>query len=115
VKHVQKKGRTSVMIVFDGYDGPTMLKSEELKRRSVAASSADVFFENSTGMHTKTSQTIFLGNPMNKSRLICALSTELQNAGFGVLQSIVDADSRIVSTALDLDRGEQTACCSSWF
>ena len=80
-------------------------KSVKQNRRSSRTSTADIM---STGsMYTTTTLAEFLGSGTNKSRLITAISSILEQAGIMVEQATYDADIMIVSTALELaDSGE---------
>ena len=53
-------------------------------------------------MPTTTSQADFLGNVKNKGRLIKLLTHHLMNAGIDVQQARSDADSMIISSALNV-------------
>ena len=53
-------------------------------------------------MPTPTSQADFLGNVKNKGRLIKLLTHHLMNAGIDVQQARSDADSMIISSALNV-------------
>ncbi len=95
VNHFQ----SSSTVIFDGYGGTSSTKSMEQNRRSAKTCSADIMFTSS--MHTTTTQGEFLGNKANKSRLIDAITIKLHQAGVTVKQAVADADTLIVTTALD--------------
>jgi hypothetical protein len=91
-------------VVFDGYDEPTT-KEIEQARRSAKASSPDIVCDLST---TSSSQAQFLGNKTNKGRFIKLLSDSLTSVNVTVYQAPGDADTLIVSTAVQLYR---STCC----
>ena len=98
--YVENNYGTNSTVVFDGYDGPATTKSQEQQRRSAKACSTEILFE--SDMHATTSQTDFLANSKNKSRLIHAVSFSLSSAQITVIEATADADKPIVATALDL-------------
>ncbi|XP_071574804.1 uncharacterized protein [Temnothorax nylanderi] len=103
VKYVQKYYGKNAVIVFDGYSEDIAKKStktSERLRRSKKPTSADILFEES--MSVTMSQEKFLSNEKNKARLITMLKKKFQNAGHSVKQHEEDADTLIVSTALEM-------------
>lgn len=88
-------GLTNVTVVFDGY-GKSSIKDHEHFRRGM--SSECVVDVNSFAL---LSQESFLYNSRNKEELIKLLSTHLRAAGVAVLQAEDDADTLIVSTAIE--------------
>lgn len=90
------------VVVFDGYpeDAQSGTKTAERLRRSRTHSSADMLFDET--MTPPTTKDSFLANPKNKSRLIALLATKFTSAGLEYKQAEEDADTLIVSTALNL-------------
>ena len=101
VDHVIQKYGESSVLVCDGYEGPPSTKSQEHMRRSLKNSSPDIFFSEITPVMTP--QQNFLANSKNKSCLIRSIKAlgELD-----ISQAISDADTLIVSTALELCKTE---------
>src|SRR5277367_409196 len=85
-------------VVFDGYDGPCTTKNVELGRRTSRANCASVVFDLNTTV--SASQGDFLSNAGNKRRLINQLIPKLNSVGICTHQAAADADTLIVSTAL---------------
>ena len=84
-------------VVFDGYDEKPSIKDHERQRRSRNASSyikVDLHNPNSC------SQQVFLKNSKNKAKFIELLSRHLANDGHDIRNSKGDADTLIVSTAI---------------
>ena len=98
--HVLNHYKTGATVVFDGYDGPVSTKSAEQNRRAKRSTSADIVI--ALNLPTTTSQSEFLGNRNNKTRLIQILSDMLITSGILVKQAAADADSLIVLTALQM-------------
>jgi len=95
---VEHYGSTDTTVVFDGYGSQASTKSVEQHRRASKLVSRDILFD--ADMKTMTSQTPFLANGSNKSRLIEMLSDEFRQSGVTVKQAEADADSLMISTAL---------------
>ena len=87
-------------VIFDGYDQQLSTKPVEHARRASKKVSASVLMDGS--MPTTTSQADFLGNVKNKGCLIKLLTHHLMNAGKDVQQARSDADSMIISSALNV-------------
>ena len=90
-------------IVFDGYDDALSLKSTEHQRRTMknGSSRSVVICEENESLYTKER---FLSNAENKKSLISLLSTKLTINGHHVYVCNGDADTKIVSTALDASK-----------
>ena len=86
-------------VAFDGYK-TISTKTVEQQRRAKKTPSSNILFDLS--MKTTTSQAAFLANGHNKERLIQMLSVIMHQSGIIVKQAKADADSLIVSTALNL-------------
>jgi hypothetical protein len=100
VQYVQKHySNRLVIVIFDGYGAQLSTKSVEQSRRSSKATSATIAV--SPQINTSTTQAEFLGNGANKTSLIKLLSAELRNVGILTDQAEADADSLIVSTAVE--------------
>ena len=100
LRNVIKHYQSNATVVFDGYDGPPSTKFVEQNRRASKALSAVSSLMAS--MHTTTTQAGFLGNGNNKSRFVLAISSGLLDAGIHIALATADADTMIVSTALDI-------------
>ena len=86
-------------IVFDGHENGLLTKYHEHGRRQVGKISADVLVGTSAKVHAD--QEVFLSNTGNKTQLIKMLSSHLQSLGHVTKISEGDADTLIVSTAMD--------------
>ena len=107
-KYVNKKyGRSC--IVFDGYDNGPYVKDHEHKRRT-GKTSAFVNLEN-LDMIPTFNQEVFLENDQNKSQFISFLSNELTREGHDVRNTLRDADTQIVSAALEYAEDVDRCCC----
>ena len=100
-EYVKKHYKETAIIVFDGY--PEKLeekgtKGAERARRMGCATREIIFDENMT---PTTSQSKFLLNGKNKSRLLAMLITKLTSQGYSVKQAHEDADTLIVNTAIE--------------
>lgn len=100
-EYVRKHYKETAIIIFDGY--PENLddkgtKGAERARRVICATRDTIFDET---MPATTSQSKFLSNERNKSRLITKLITKLTSEGFTVKQASEDADTLIVNTAIE--------------
>jgi hypothetical protein len=93
-------------VVFDGYEETMSVKSTEHERRAMKnRSSCDVVIsEENEVPYTKER---FLSNFRNKAGLISLLSTRLTADGHNVYVCTGDADTKIVSTALDVSREKE--------
>lgn len=103
VNYVKSNYRSdSITIVFDGYPedvAEKSIKSAERARRARAMSSSSVIFqEHATATMPKDR---FLLNDHNKKRLISMLTKKLIDEGIHVKQAVEDADTLIVSTAME--------------
>jgi hypothetical protein len=85
-------------IVFDGYDNGPCIRDHEHKRRS-GKRSANVTV--TTNSKVSVSLELFLKNGRNKSQLIELLSSQLAREGHDIRNSSGDADTLIVSTAIE--------------
>ena len=101
VAYILKHCGTGTIVVFDGYTTVSTKSAEQLRRAKKATSSDIIFVEN---MQTTTSQTVFLANSHNKSRLIVMLN----DVGIQTIQAPADADALIVSTALSVAETPKT-------
>ena len=98
LKYVETHYGQSV-IVFDGYgDGPST-KDHEHQRRSGKRAA---FVKVSEAVAVYSHQQAILANEENKSQFIALLTRYLQDEGHEVCQSAGDADTQIVSSALQL-------------
>ena len=86
-------------IVFDGYDSGPYTKDHEHQRR--AGKMAGYVRLEDLQMIPTCSQEIFLKNDRNKVQFISILSEELRREGHDVRNSTGDADTQIVSAALE--------------
>ena len=105
-RYIKKKyGRAC--IVFDGYGNGPSTKDHEHKRRA-GRMCAHVNLDNIQMVPT-CNQEVFLKNDQNKAHFISLLSEELRKEGHDVRNSIWDADTQIVSAALDFasDHGKE--------
>ena len=93
--------------MFDGYENGLSTKDHEHGRRQVGKISADVLVGTSAKAHAD--QEAFLSNTGNKTQLIKMLSSHLQSLGHVTKISEGDADTLIVSTAMDYATGGQAA------
>ncbi|KAJ8895908.1 hypothetical protein PR048_001248 [Dryococelus australis] len=93
LEFVQKHDRTSVTVVFDGYNFQ-YTKSQEHFPRASNMTSAEIMFDMNT--YASTRQADFLSNDHNKERLITLLSRHSETAGIEVSNSEGDADTLIV-------------------
>ena len=101
-EYVKKHYKENAIIVFDGYPENVAEKSTKCAERArrLSFSTADIMFDES--MPATTSQSKFLSNEKNKSRLIKMLITKLVKEGFVVKQAPEDADMLIVNTAINV-------------
>ena len=100
VQYIIRHYKHDAKVIFDGYDQQLSTKSVEHARRASKKVSASILMDGS--MPTSTSQADFLGNVKNKGRLIKLLTHHLMNAGIDVQQARSDADSMIISSALNV-------------
>jgi hypothetical protein len=100
-------------VVFDGYGSTTSTKVAEQRRRAQKCTSSYIIFEDN--MPTTTTQAAFLANSNNKKRLIHTLSEKMLMAGIRVKQAEADADTLLVSTALNCGRIRRAASCCCWY
>ncbi|KAG1714706.1 Multidrug resistance-associated protein 1 [Nymphon striatum] len=91
----------SAFIVFDGYDSPESIKSNEHLRRAGSKGSTPniIITEDNEVLYTKER---FLSNSHNKTQLISFLADHLTLDGQAVHICRGDADTKIVSTALEV-------------
>ena len=100
VQYIIRHYKRDAQVIFDGYDQQLSTKSIEHARRASKKVSASILMDGS--MPTTTSQADFLGNVKNKGRLIKLLTHHLMTAGIDVQQARSDADSMIISSALNV-------------
>ena len=103
LQYVEKHYGSNTIIVFDGYPAAEMVnstKTAERLRRSRVHKSLEIVFDES--MKVPSSQERFLSNESNKDRLIAMLKTKFEEAHFQVKQATEDADTLIVTTALEM-------------
>ncbi len=91
-------------IVFDGYGQAPSIKDHEHQRR-VVRTCADIHLTDVTQVHSN--QEVFLSNEKNKQQFIQLLSKTMRDAGHVVHNSTSDADTMIVSVALELASDRQ--------
>ena len=84
-------------VVFDGYDEKSSIKDHEHQRRSRNASS---YIKVDLHNQISCSQKAFLKNSKNKAKFIDLLSKQLANDGHDIRNSKGDADTLIISTAI---------------
>ena len=85
--------------MFDGYENGPYVKDHEHNRR---AGKVSAFVKlGDLHMMATCNQEIFLKNDKNKTQFISALSYQLRREGHDVCNSIGDADTQIVSAALE--------------
>lgn len=97
-QYVLKHYSASATVLFDGYDETASTKGAEQKRRASRKYSNNIAFDSNT--FVSISQADFLSNSHNKTRLITLLTRSLREVGVTVHQAKGDADTLIVSTAL---------------
>lgn len=103
VSFVKSKYKDSAVVVFDGYpqeDSCRGTKYTERARRSRKQTSVDLMFDET--MVPTVPQEKFLGNMKNKERLILMLKDNFAAADIHTKQAQEDADTLIVTTAMDL-------------
>ena len=91
-------------VVFDGYESGPSIKDHEHKRRS-GKKAANLKIQTNTKM--TWSQELFLKNDVNKTQLIDLLTTQLIRDDIEVRRSSGDADTLIVSAALEYATNER--------
>lgn len=93
----------SCTIVFDGYNSSNATtKTAEHRRRYRTKKSVDVKLNEDTVITIE--QGHFLSNDHNKSQLIAILSAKLQTSGIEIRQAPDDADTLIISTAIEISK-----------
>ena len=100
VQYIIRHYKRDAKVIFDGYDQQLSTKSVEHVRRASKKVSASILMDGS--MPTTTSQADFLDNVKNKGRLKKLHTHHLMNAGIDVQQARSDADSMIISSALNV-------------
>ncbi len=100
-EYVKNHYKRNAIVIFDGYTENLADKSTKCAERArrMICSTTDTMFDET--MPVTTSQTRFLSNERNKSRLITMLTTRLINEGYTVKQATEDADRLIVATAIE--------------
>jgi len=87
------------IIVFDSYSTVPSTKDQEHRRR-FTTTAATVVITGDAPVHRN--QTAFLSNSANNSAFIDFLTKHLQMSGYAIRQAAGNADTLIVSTALEL-------------
>ena len=96
-----RKNYGNCFIVFDGYESATSINSNEHSRRMATnGSSRDITIREDN--EVPYSRERFLANTHNKTQLISFISDNLTEDGQRVYVCKGDADTKIVSTALDI-------------
>ncbi|KAG1667826.1 hypothetical protein GQR58_018190 [Nymphon striatum] len=98
VSYTERLYGNEAIVVFGGYKCATSTKSAEQERRATKSSSRDIMFDES--MQTVTTQSAFLSNDRNKTRLISMLVQKFKDKFIKTRQATADADRLIVETAL---------------
>ena len=102
VSYVMSKYGSTSVVVFDGYMSGPSIKDHEHRRRNHRPGSTSpviLFHEHSPVV---TNQQSFLANAANKSKFIDLLKLALCDAGCETVQAAGDADTAIVSAALEI-------------
>ena len=86
-------------VVFDGYEDATTKSSEHKRRTGNGPKCPDIEVVESNKVHFP--QERLLSNPHNKTEIIALISTYLRNNDITVINCAGDADTEIVSTALE--------------
>jgi len=97
--YISKRYAKDTVIVFDGYSRVPSTKDQEHQRRFTTMA-ATVQIAADAPVHRN--QTTFLANSANKGEFINSFCEYLQASGYSVCQAAGDADTLIVSTALEL-------------
>ncbi|CAH0757850.1 unnamed protein product [Diatraea saccharalis] len=107
VHYVTKTFGITSIVVFDGYGNIEMnIKNAERARRTQGKKFVEILFdENTTATVTQDS---FLSNEKNKERLITMLKSRFEQAGINTYQSDDDADTLIVTTAIQKTASHET-------
>ena len=101
VKYIRRHYQFNITIVFDGYQDGSTKSHEHLRRNSIPQScNVTIHADNQVPF----TQDRFLSNIQNKAGLIEFLSQHLQEAGFCIINCPGDADSTVVTTALEAAR-----------
>lgn len=98
ITYIQNHYSRKATVVFDGYDDPISTKKAEQKRRAAKGTAPDLLF--TCDMKPTTSQTNFMHNGKNKSRLISMLKDYCKETDISTCQAGGDADHLIVSKAI---------------
>ena len=93
VSYVVRHFSTETIVVFDGYDSAMSTKVSEQKRRATKSSSRDIMIDES--MKAVTSQSAFLNNNTNKSKLITLLVNKFNDRNIKTRQANAYADRLI--------------------
>ena len=100
---IEKYGKCHV--VFDGYENVGTIKDQEHLRRNVKTSAN---IEVLPGNVNHNNQEAFLSNSNNKSQFITLLSKSLKLKGITVVNCKDDADTQIVSCALEIAHSKKS-------
>ena len=93
--------------MFDGYDGTPSTKDHEHGRRATKKCPV-IKVRNNTSV--TVSQQLFMTNNENKAELIKLITPQFRKDKHIVKQAEADADTMIVSTALDFAASGKTVC-----
>ena len=99
IRHILKHYGTSIIVVFDGYHGPSTKDTTHLHRSKGRGSRLVKVARNNKLVVKKE---IILLNQHNKQDFLNILGQELIKADIGVKHATGDADLLIVQTALDI-------------
>lgn len=106
INYVKNHFGATTIIVFDGYiNSASSTKTAEQCLRSAKHTSADILFDDT--MTATVTQEKFLGNAKNKTRLISMLSEKFEAEGFTVKQATDDADTLIVTIAIEVSSSKK--------
>jgi len=101
-KHIFSHYGRNSFIVFDGYASTASTKDHEHRRRANGLSCVPSQVDIQLSKRIVFDQHTFLANNLNKQTFIKHLMAHLVEQGFQTRQSDSDADTLIVSTAIDL-------------
>ena len=105
VKYVKNTYKGDIAVVFDGYSEDIQkrsTKAAERLRRSMKMSAPETIFHET--MKVTVTKDKFLANEKNKLRMITMLKQKLKTANCMVQQHQEDADTLIVTTALEISQ-----------
>ena len=99
ISYIQSRYSKSI-VVFDGYMAGPSTKDHEHQRRNKGNKACGDFVI-AENMDAHPSQHLFLSNEKNKTAFISLLTKCLSEEGYKVIQAKEDADTLIVSTAIE--------------